>query len=170
VFGWLFRKSAPEPEQFAVNYERIQQLFAQRFPTGGFSSCDFRPHFNGYGHNAWSEITPAETIEATRTLGYSRLAEMVDFLRPLQPLFGPHDRIQFAVGFPVTVKAANRRMFKGWFPAIKLGEVRSPDFATVGGGFGENDIWFKELGLEGAGPTVTRQEAEPDVARDRPRD
>ena len=152
MFGWLFRKTPPDSEQFAVNHKRIRQLFAQRFPTGGFSSSDFRPHFDGYGHNAWCEITPADTIESTRTRGYSRLAEMVDFLRPLQPLFGPHDRIQFTVGFPVTAKAANRRMFKGWLAALRLAEVRSPDFATVGGGFGENDTWFEGLGLERGGP------------------
>ena len=104
-----------------MNYERIQTLFTRQFPTGSFSSLDFRPHFDGYGHNAWVEIMPAESVEATRALGYARLAEMVDFLRPFQSQFGPHDRVQFAVGFPVTVKAIRRRMFKGWIPTSSFG-------------------------------------------------
>ena len=132
----------------AADYERIRSLFARRFPTGSFSSsCDFRPHFDGHGHHASVEIMPAESIEATRRLAYSRLAEMIEFLRPLQALFGPHDRLQFAVGFPVTVKPANRRIFKGWIPAACLAEVRSPDFAAVGGAIGENDVWFEGLQL-----------------------
>ena len=88
---------------------------------------------------------PAESVEATRALAYARLAEMVDFLRPFQQVFGPHDRVQFAVGFPVTVKAIRRRMFKGWIPTSSLAEVLPPDFAAVGGGFGENDTWFEGL-------------------------
>ncbi|HEY1189124.1 MAG TPA: hypothetical protein VGE74_15830 [Gemmata sp.] len=161
MFGWLWRRSSAGFEQLAVNYERIRQSFGQRFPTGGFSSCDFRPHFAGHGHNAWSEIMPTETVEETCALGYARLVEMVDFLRPLQPLFGPHDRIQFAVGFPITVKAVNRRMFKGWFPVARLEQVKPPDFASVGGAIGENGSWF-----EGLWPGVVWQEAEPGAAPD----
>lgn len=152
MFEWLFRYSPLKP--FPANYDRIRELFVQRFATGGFSSCDMRPQFECFGHSAWCEIAPAETIEATRALAYCRLTEMVDFLRTLQPSFGPHDRIGFAVGFPVAVKAANRRMFKGWFPAARLGEVRPPNFTSVGGAFGENEIWFEGLGLARAGPTV----------------
>jgi hypothetical protein len=109
------------------------------------SSLDFRPYFDGYGHTAWVEILPAESVEATRALAYARLAEMIDFFRPLQQVFGPHDRVQFAVGFPVTVKAIRRRIFKGWIPTSSLVEVHPPDFAAVGGGLGENDTWFEGL-------------------------
>ena len=128
-----------------MDYERIKILFARQFPTGAFSSCDFRPHFDGYGHNAWVEILPAESVDATRALAYARLAEMIEFLRPLQPLFGPQDRVQFAVGFPIAVKPTGRRMFMGWVPASRLGEVQSPNFAAVGGAIGENDFWFEGL-------------------------
>ena len=128
-----------------MDYERIRTSFARRFPTGTFSSLDFRPTFDGYGHTAWLEIMPAESIVATRTLAYARLAEMVECLRPLRPRFGPHDRVQFGVGFPITVKAIRRRMFKGWFPTSRLADVRPPNFAAVGGGFGENDTWFEGL-------------------------
>ena len=122
MFGWLFRKPPSVPAQRAADYERIQELFGQRFPTGGFSSCDFRPHFDGYGHNAWVEIEPLESAEATRALAYACLEGIVEFLRPLQPRFGPHDRVQFAVGFTVAIKPVNRRIFKGWIPAARLPE------------------------------------------------
>lgn len=128
-----------------MNYERIRLLFAQRFPTGGFSSCDFRPHFDGYGHNAHVEIMPEESVEATRALAYTRLAEMVEFLRPLHLLFGPNDRVQFGVGFPASIKPTGRRIFKGWIPTARLGDVQSPNFAAVGGAIGENDSWFVGL-------------------------
>jgi hypothetical protein len=152
MFGWLGRKWRHSPARLVANYERVRVMFGERFPTGGFSSCDFRPHFDGHGHNAFSEILPAGTIEETRAAGYTRLGEMVEFLRPLQPLFGPRDRIQFAVGFPVAVKPANRRMFKGWVPAARLGEVRSPDFSAAGGAFGENEVW--PVGLWGEDGSV----------------
>jgi hypothetical protein len=145
VFRWLFRKALSVPERLAVNCERVRELFGQRFPTGAFSSCDFRPHFDGYGHNAWVEIEPLESAEATRVLAYARLAEMIEFLRPLQPLFGPHDRVQFAVGFPEAVKPTARRIFKGWIPAARLADVQPPDFAAVGGAIGENDVWAEGL-------------------------
>jgi hypothetical protein len=141
VFGWLFRTPATP----AANHERIREEFARRFPTGGFSSLDFRPHFDGYGHNAWAEILPAATVEATRAAAYDKLAEIVEFLRPFQPLFGRGDRVQFAVGFPVAIKATGRRMFMGWVPAARLADVRPPDFAAVGGAFGENDVWHEGL-------------------------
>lgn len=129
----------------AMNYERIRRLFAERFPTGGFSSCDFRPHFDGYWHNCFVEIMPEASVEATRALAYARLADMVEFLRPLQPLFGAHDRVQFAVGFPVSVKPTGRRMLHGGIPAARLGDIQAPDFAAVGGAIGENDSWFVGL-------------------------
>ncbi len=128
-----------------MDYDHIRLLFAERFPTGGFSSCDFRPHFDGYGHNAYVEIVPEASIEATRALAYTRLTEMVEFLRPLQSLFGPHDRIELAVGFPVSVKPTCRRMLRGWISTARLGNVQAPDFAAVGGAFGENDSWFVGL-------------------------
>jgi hypothetical protein len=136
-----------------MDYERIRNLFEARFPTGGFSSCDFYPHFNGFGHNAWVAIEPLESAEATCVLAYAKLEEMCEFLRSLRELFGGHDRIQFAVGFPESVKPVSRRIFKGWIPAIRLADVRPPDFAAVGGGFGENDVWSDGVWAEpGAAP------------------
>ncbi len=141
-----------------VNYERIQRLFVQRFPTGGFSSCDFRPHFDGHGHNAYVDIMPEASVEATRALAYTRLAEMIEFLRPLQSLFGPHDRVEFAVGFPVSIKPTGRRMLHGGIPAAKLGDVQSPEFAAVGGAIGESDVWFVGLWA-----TATEDQIEPNA-------
>jgi hypothetical protein len=124
-----------------MDNDRIRKLFEVRFPTGGFGSCDFHPHFDGFCHNAWVAIEPLESMEATRSLAYAKLDEMCDFLRTLRELFGAHDRIQFAVGFPESVKASNRRIFKGWIPASRLGEAQPPNFVAVGGGFGENEVW-----------------------------
>jgi hypothetical protein len=128
-----------------MNYERIRRLFKAKFPTGDFSSCDFHQHFNGYGHNAWVAIEPLETSEATRVLAYAKLEEMCEFLCRVRHLFGADDRIQFAVGFPASVKPANRRIFKGWIPASRLAQVLPPDFAAVGGGFGENEVWAQGM-------------------------
>lgn len=144
MFGWVFRQP-PTAERLAAGYERIRDLFGQRFPTGAFRTCDFRPHFDGHGHNACVEIAPRETVEATRAAAYAKLAEMVEFLRPLQSLFGPHDRAQFTVGFPVTVKPHARWIIKGWAPTARLADVRPPDFAAVGGAIGENDTWFDRV-------------------------
>src|SRR5262245_46131359 len=124
-----------------MDYELLQKLFGWRFPSGAFTSCDMRPHFDGFGHNAYVAIEPLESAQATRALAYTRLAEMIEFLRPLRRLFEAHDRIQFAVGFPESVKPTQRRIFRGWIPATRLAEVRPPDFAAVGGAFGENDVW-----------------------------
>ena len=145
MFGWLFRKPISTSTRLLKGFGRIRELFGQRFPTGAFSSCDYRPHFDGHGHNAWVEIEPLGSVEATRASAYARLAEMIDFLRPLQTLFGPRDRVQFAVGFPVAVKPTGRRMFKGWIPAVRMADVQPPDFSAVSGRFGENDIWFEGL-------------------------
>jgi hypothetical protein len=137
--------TARPAEGKTVEYDRVRELFTVQFPAGGFSSCDFRPHFDGHGHNAWVEILPEASIEATRRAAFAWLAEMVDALRPLRLLFGSHDRIQFTVGFPATVKPASRKILRGWFPAVELDRVVSPDFAAVGGAVGENNDWH--LGL-----------------------
>ncbi len=144
MFGWLFRKTKPI-EKIPSGYEWIQELFTPRFPTGWFRSCDFRPHFAGFGHNAWIEIEPLKTIEATRLLAFSRFTEMIEFIRPLQQHFGPNDRIEFAVGFPIAIKKHSRRIYRGWIPTIRLKDVQPPDFAIVGGAFAENPEWFEEL-------------------------
>ncbi|MBN9517354.1 hypothetical protein J0H58_02370 [bacterium] len=128
-----------------MDYERIRAVFTRSFPTGEFTSCDFRPHIDGHGHNAWVGILPAESLAETRRLAYNWLAEMVDALRPLRPLFGPQDRIQLAVGFPQSVRAINCQILKGWFPTLRLVDVEPPDFAAVGGEFGENDAWHVGL-------------------------
>ncbi len=120
------------------DYERIRELFCRRFSTGGFRSCDFRPHFDGFAHNAWVAVCPLDSQEATLALAFTRLSEMCEFLRSLQDQFGEDDRIQFAVGFPIAVKPSNRRILKGWIPAARLADVKPPHFA---GAIGENDVW-----------------------------
>ncbi|MBX9627164.1 MAG: hypothetical protein K2X82_25400 [Gemmataceae bacterium] len=152
MFGWLFRKRLPVADQLTAGYTRLRELFGRRFPGGEFSSCDMRPHFDGYLHNAWAEVLPVGSVEATRTLAYARLAEMVEFFRSHHTHFGPHDWLQFGVGFPIAVKPTGRRILKGWVPASRLGEVQSPDFAAVGGAIGGNDLWFQGLWPSVGGP------------------
>jgi hypothetical protein len=123
-----------------MDSERIRKLFEARFPTGGFSSCDFHPHFDGFGHGAWVAIEPLESVEATRVLAYAKLADMCAFLGTVRELFGAYDRVQFAVGFPESVRSCNRRILNGWIPANRL-DAQPPDFAAVGGALGENDAW-----------------------------
>lgn len=151
MFGWPFRKPSVA-EQLAVGYERVRELFGRRFPGGEFISCDMRPHFNGYLHNAWAEILPVGSVETTRALAYARLAEMVEFFRSHRSFFGAQDSVQFGVGFPIAVKPTGRRVLRGWVPASRLGEVQSPDFAAVGGAIGDNDLWFQGLWPDAAGP------------------
>jgi hypothetical protein len=131
-----------------MDFDRIPQMFHARFPTGGFTSNDFRPHIDGYVYQAWIVIEPKKSEELTRTLAYAKLAEMCDWLRPLHCLFGPNDRVAFLVGFPESVKESHRRVFKGWIPASALALVNPPDFAAVGGGFGENPFWSGDLWTE----------------------
>lgn len=124
-----------------MSYDRIKELFRARFPTGQLERIDFRPNFNWYGHNACVTIESLDSAVATRELAYARLEEMIDFLRPHLELFGRSDRIQFTIALSESIDLYDRRILRGWIPAVSLPYVRPPDFAAVGGTLAEYDRW-----------------------------
>lgn len=130
----------------AWKYLMAGLLFRVRFPRpGGFSSCDFRPHFDGHLHNAFRAILPLSTVADTRQLAIDHYRAIVLWLRRIRWLFAAGDRIQVIVGLSTTARYPARQILKGWIPANRLAAVR-PDFQLadaerLGGGVGELEGW-----------------------------
>ncbi len=119
-----------------MDYDRVRALYRRRFPAGDFTGCDWRPHFDGFGYNAFALVRPRATPETTLAMAHARLAVMCAFFRRVRRQFGPGDRIQLTVGFPESVRRSGR-ILRAWLPTARLTDLRPPDFAAVGGGFGE---------------------------------
>lgn len=124
-----------------MKFEDAAQAFRARFPDGGMKRCDFRPHFDGYMVNAHSMILPAQDEAATREAALALLADIASWLQAYSSTFEPGDRLQLIVGFPESVKDSNRQILKCWLPASRLSELRGVDFAAVGGGFCDMEVW-----------------------------
>jgi hypothetical protein len=125
----------------AMKFEDAASAFRARFPDGGLSRCDFRPHFDGYVVNAYSAMLPVRDVASTWEAALVLLAEISAWLQAHAGAFGAGDRIQLVVGFPESVKRDTRQIFKCWLPASRLAALRGVDFAAVGGGFHDMEVW-----------------------------
>jgi hypothetical protein len=108
---------------------------------GGLSWCDFRPHFDGAGVNAWCALEPLQGPAQTRELALAVLAEIVEWLKANAGVLGPGDRLQLIVGFHNSDNRHVGQIFKCWLPANRLPELQGIDFAAVGGAFCELEGW-----------------------------
>jgi hypothetical protein len=92
------------------------------YPSG-FDSCDMRPAYSYYIHNAYITIMPASSRQATYSLAARRLSQMCRFLRLIRWCFQPEDHVGVFVGFPIDLKPSACRIFRGWIPASRLKDV-----------------------------------------------
>jgi hypothetical protein len=120
-----------------MRYSIARLLYRLRFPTGGLSICDFRPHFDGYAVNTHVVIAPQRIPSDTRAVAYKRLVQMVRGLRVLHLFFADGDRIQMVVGF----RNPPTQLLKGWLPAKRLNEADPMNLAAIGGAMQEMAQW-----------------------------
>jgi hypothetical protein len=120
-----------------MRYAIAKWLFRIRFPKGGFSTCDFRPHCDGYLINTHVIIRPQASVAETRKLSYQRWIQQFRWNRTLHRLLHRDDTIQMVVGF----SKPPCQLLKGW---IDVKEIKNADplhLDPVGGHlnpFGEN--------------------------------
>ena len=82
------------------------------WPCVGLHGCDFRPHFDGYLHNLFTTIHPLQTEPETEQLFRSIAIEMAKWVLSNREQFGPGDRFQLIVGWPLDVRATGRQVIK----------------------------------------------------------
>lgn len=133
-----------------MKYKAANLIMQARFlGSGGLSGCDFRPHFDGFLHNAWAAILPEKDMEGTRRLAVRRYGQILRVLRRIRWCFALGDRIQVIVGFHESVKRSGRQILKGWIPAARLREIKKNtdifELEKLGGGLTEMSGW--ELGV-----------------------
>lgn len=130
-----------------MNYRAADLIMRLRFlrSGGGLASCDFRPHFDGFLHNAWVMILPEKDMETTRQLAVGRYGQVLTLLRRIRWCFAPGDRVQVIVGLHASVKQSGRQILKGWIPAARLKDVKRGidifELEKLGGGLAEMEGW-----------------------------
>ncbi len=78
----------------------------------GLHGCDFRPHFDGYLHNLFTTIHPLQTESETEQLFRSTAIGMAKWVLSNREQFGPGDRFQLIVGWPLDVRATGSRSLR----------------------------------------------------------
>jgi hypothetical protein len=93
-----------------MRYAIANILFRLRFPSGGLTACDFRPHWDGFALNAFAPVPSNLSGQELHDAVYRRLAQIIAWLKLLRPLVASGDRVQLIVG----QREPQCQLFKGW--------------------------------------------------------
>jgi hypothetical protein len=113
----------------------------------GIHGCDFRPHFDGDLHNAFTTIYPLDSKAETEHLFRCIARDIAEWILAHRNLFGRHDRFQIIVGWPLDVRPTGRQVIKtgGDFATIER-LLRDPDLIQVRSGWSKTVFAEPESG------------------------
>ena len=108
-----------------TSLEEFREAFG---PDSSFSGCDFHSHFDGWLYNASRLVEPLPTKDAQVTLVWNHSCEMAKWLLIRRHLFGPGDRFQLVVGWPLHVRRTSRQIVKfggGWEELMRIANTEN---------------------------------------------
>lgn len=86
---------------------------------------DFRPHWNGDAVNLFTLIQPGRTVSDTAALAEECTRKIAGWVLTKREKFGPDDRFQIIVAWPLSVRKTRRQIVKTGGTYADIEEISS---------------------------------------------